>query len=155
MTTLLQPTQHTQINNVHFRIIDVLEDEPEQKYKTIISLINSTDTRDQIIPVGSVLVSTALYKLYNNHLIYTRTWRLPYSIVLKGLNYLYGASTLSKIEILFTACQIPTEYIFLVENVTTQIVKVHFKNRYLTAYIKRIVTAYCNAHYSNNVIIVE
>lgn len=118
-----------------------LEDEIEQDFKTIASILPNIEIPD--IPLGSVIVLSSLKKHPGNVYVYTRTWKLPNTIKITGTEHLFGATMLSKMEILFTACEITSNFITMMELNHPNYVVVHFKNKYIRLYVKNVLTNYC------------
>jgi hypothetical protein len=103
------------------------------------------------MPKGSVLVGMSVTKLSNGVLYYTRTWKMPQCIVIKGLHELVGQTTFSKIENLLNNCVIPTNYITVLEHINNDQVKLHFHNKYLKRFVNSVLSNYVSKHHQNKV----
>lgn len=134
------------------------EQEQEQEYLTKTSILPDIDVPDNnqspVVPVGSVVILSSLKKQPGNVFVYTRTWRLPSILKITGTEHLFGVTMLSKIEILFTACDLTSNYITMMEIFHPHSAILHFKNKFIKIYISNVLKEYCQKNFKNLVKIV-
>lgn len=129
------------------------EQEQEQEYLTKTSILPDIDVPDDnentTVPVGSVVILSSLKKQTGNVFVYTRTWKLPSTLKIIGTEHLFGVTMLSKIEILFTACDLTSNYFTIMELIHPTSAILHFKNKFIKIYISNILKEYCQKHFKN------
>ncbi len=119
-----------------------------------IQLVTSfeSDSSEDSVPFGSLLLGVENTEIAPNKCVYTRTWSLPICITITGVLYLAGESWLSKIEQLLKKCRLSMHLIKAIEIPNANTVKLHFNNKLFAARMKRQLKLYIENNYNTELI---
>lgn len=122
-------------------------------YVTITSAVLDKPFEADQVPHGSILMHIAVHENSSKQFWVTKTWKLPQTITISRTNILVGSCWLNKITNLFDACNISPNYIVFMEQTSSNVIKLHFRNRIMKNCIVLLLCDYVAKNYDEPIII--